>query len=149
MSLQRDALDTVMTWQRAAGSLEVCALCAVDRFGEQHLLRLTNHAGVIGSFEVSRVEEQIARSVAAEKGWKIVAFVHSHPHHAPDMSSRDTRTFERDTLPWIIIATTASYPAQRTFIRDIARISDGLAIDCSSTGQDDVDKPFLKPAAGE
>lgn len=125
LSLQRDALDTVMAWQRAAGPLEVCALCAVDRFGVQHLFRLTNHAGMIGSFEVSRVEEHIARSVAAEKGWEIVAFVHSHPHHAPDMSPRDARTFERDTLPWIIVATTVSYPAQRTYIRGITRISMG------------------------
>jgi proteasome lid subunit RPN8/RPN11 len=105
-----------MAWQRAAGSIEVCALCAVDHFGAQHLLRLTNHAGLIGSFEVSRTEEQIARTVAAEQGWKIVAFVHTHPQYAPEMSPRDARTFKRDTLPWIIIATQASDPAQRTYI---------------------------------
>jgi proteasome lid subunit RPN8/RPN11 len=62
------------------------------------------------------------RAAAAQRGWQIVAFLHTHPHHAPDMSPRDLRCFESDTLPWIIIGTPVSDPAQRTYIHGSAPI---------------------------
>lgn len=57
------------------------------------------------------------RLAAAQRGWQIVAFLHTHPHHAPAMSQRDARAFERDTLPWIIVGTPTTSPQQRGYAR--------------------------------
>jgi proteasome lid subunit RPN8/RPN11 len=116
LCLNVSALATVVAWQRASGSSEVCGLCAVDEFGAQRVLRLTNHAGLADAFEVSRSEEQVVRAATTQRGWKIVAFLHTHPHHGPEMSPRDGRCFERDTLPWIIIGTPTSIPCQRSYL---------------------------------
>lgn len=115
LCLDGDALTTVVAWQRAAGSQEVCGLCAVDEFGGQRVIRLTNRAGLAGAFEVSRSEEQVVRAAAAQRGWEVVAFLHTHPHHAPEMSPSDARCFQRDTLPWVIIGTPTAGPRQRTY----------------------------------
>ena len=66
--LDDDALDTVIRLQRAAGHLEICALVAVDQFGGQHILRLANHSGLPGAFEVSRSEDEAMRAAAADRG---------------------------------------------------------------------------------
>jgi len=63
------------------------------------------------------------RAAAKQRGWQIIAFLHTHPNHAPDMSSRDARCFERDTLPWIIIGTPTSNPCQRTYVSDRAYLN--------------------------
>jgi proteasome lid subunit RPN8/RPN11 len=110
-------LVTVLAWQRAAGPQEVCALCAIDESGRQRVLRLTNSAGLADAFEVTRSEEQIAAAAAEQRGWTIVAFVHTHPHDPPEMSPRDLRSFERDTLPWIIVGTSTRFPRQRSYTR--------------------------------
>lgn len=117
LSLTPDALLDVLAWQRAAGPQEVCGLCAVDESGRQRMLRLTNASDLPAAFEVTRAEEQIVCAAAAQRGWTIVAFVHTHPHHPPDMSPRDARCFARDTLPWIIVETSTRLPCQRTFSR--------------------------------
>lgn len=115
--LTLDSLRRLVAWQRAAGPQEVCGLCAIDESGQQRVLRLTNSAGVADAFEVTRSEEQIVSAAAAQRGWTILAFVHTHPHHPPEMSPRDTRYFDRDTLPWIIVATSTRVPRQHTFNR--------------------------------
>jgi proteasome lid subunit RPN8/RPN11 len=115
--LDGEALARVAAWQREAGSREVCGFCAVDCLGELRLLRLTNQAGLPGAFEISYSEEAVVRVAAAQRGWEIVAFLHTHPHHAPEMSQRDARAFERDTLPWIIVGTPATSPQQRSYAR--------------------------------
>ena len=117
LCLAGDALAAVITWQRAAGSREVCGLCAVDQVGELRVLALTNHASLPGDFEVSRSEEDVVRAAAARRGWKIVAFLHTHPHHSPEMSPRDARCFALDTLPWIIVGTPTAAPQQRAYAR--------------------------------
>ena len=117
LRLDGDALSTVLAWQSAAGSQEVCGLCAVDEFGRQRLLQLTNHAGLADAFEVSQSEDEIVRAAAAQRGWKIVAFLHTHPHHGPEMSPRDGCAFDRDTLPWIIVGTSTTLPRQRAYAR--------------------------------
>jgi proteasome lid subunit RPN8/RPN11 len=116
LGLAEDTFATFCEWQRAAAPIEVCALCAVDAHGRQHLIRLTNHAGLAGAFEVSRAEERVARAAAVERGWRIVAFVHAHPDHGPEMSVRDAISFDRDTLPWIIVGGAASGPRQQTYL---------------------------------
>ncbi|MFS8087121.1 MAG: Mov34/MPN/PAD-1 family protein [Acidobacteriota bacterium] len=116
LSLDGNCLETVVAWQRAAGILEVCGYCAVDAFGKHHLIQLTNHAGRPDAFEISPLEEETAQLAARQRGWQIVAFLHTHPSHSPDMSSRDALCFERDTLPWIIIGTPTSDPCQRTYV---------------------------------
>ena len=73
LSLDQDVLATVAAWQRAAGSLEVCGLFAVDGFGGQRVMRLTNHAGLPGAFETSRSEEQTAARRSGTMGLEIVA----------------------------------------------------------------------------
>lgn len=113
--LNHAALSQVVVWQRAAGSAEVCAFCAIDKFGEQHLLRLANHAGEPDAFEISHSEVEVARDAAGQRGWKIVAFVHTHPQHPPELSPRDARSFARDTVAWIIVGTPTSSPCQRTY----------------------------------
>lgn len=115
--LDRKALDTIARWQREAGPLEVCSLLAVDRVGAQHLVRLRNHAGLPGAFELSSADLDIAHAAAAERGWAVAAFVHTHPHHPPEMSARDSRAFASGTLPWIIVGTPLSGGVQRTFVR--------------------------------
>ena len=115
LSLNEGALQTVAEWQRGATSLEVCCFLAVDECGSQRLLRLTNHAALTNEFEVSQSEAEVVRTAAQQREWKILAFVHTHPHDAPDMSARDVGCFERDTLPWIIIGTPLSAPHQRTY----------------------------------
>jgi proteasome lid subunit RPN8/RPN11 len=115
--LDSDALAMVATWQRAAGPREVCGLCAVDAQGVQHVLPLTNHAGLAGEFEVCRSEEEVVRAAAAQRGWTIVAFLHTHPQDEPEMSPRDASTFERDKLPWIIVGTPTVVPRQRGYSR--------------------------------
>jgi proteasome lid subunit RPN8/RPN11 len=117
LRLGAEALSAVVGWQRKAGSKEVCGLCAVDQSGEQRMLLLANHAGLANEFEVSRSEEEVARAAARERGWEIVAFVHTHPDHAPKMSAHDTRCFERDTFPWIIVGTPLSGPSQCVYSR--------------------------------
>lgn len=119
ISLDGEALDTVIAWQQSAGAREVCAFCAVDSFGEQHLLQLTNHAGLPDAFEISTADESIAKTVASQRDWRIIAFVHTHPSDPPDMSARDTRWFARDTLPWIIVGTPTTNPSQRTFVQTV------------------------------
>jgi proteasome lid subunit RPN8/RPN11 len=115
--LDGEALAWVAAWQREAGSREVCGLCAVDGLGELRLLPLTNQAGLPGAFEISRSEEAVVRVAAAQRGWEIVAFLHTHPHHAPEMSQRDAIAFERDTVPWIIVGTPTTSPQQRSYAR--------------------------------
>lgn len=115
IALESNSLATVIAWQRTAGSAEVCCFCAVDQFGVQHLMHLTNDAGLPDAFEISLSEVEVARMAANERGWEIVAFVHTHPTDPPDMSSRDARCFLRDTVPWIIIGTPTSTPSQRTY----------------------------------
>jgi proteasome lid subunit RPN8/RPN11 len=115
------ALDTVIAWQRSAGAREVCGLCAVDQHDEQHVLVLTNHGGLRDQFAVSRSEEEVVRRAAAQRGWEIVAFVHTHPRDTPEMSPRDARGFERDTLPWIIVGTPTVFPRQRAYGRPPVR----------------------------
>lgn len=117
ITLSAEALATVLDWQRVAGSLEVCGLLAVDGSGRQQMLLLTNHAGLTGAFEVSRSESRLVRAAAAQRGWGIVAFVHTHPYHPPALSARDAQCFERDDLPWIIVGNAASDPVQRTYAR--------------------------------
>ena len=119
LRLDLHAMDTVIAWQRSEGAREVCAFCAVDSFGKQHLLRLTNHAGLPDAFEISFVEEDVAKSAASQRDWRIIAFVHTHPSDPPDMSARDTRWFARDTLPWIIVGTPITNPSQRTFVQNV------------------------------
>lgn len=120
LCLEEDALAMVVGWQRTAGAHEVCALCAVDELGGQRILRLTNHAALAGSFEVSRSEEEVMRAAATQRGWEIVAFLHTHPHHTPEMSPHDARCFRRDTLPWIIVGTPMAVPCQRAYARPAA-----------------------------
>jgi proteasome lid subunit RPN8/RPN11 len=120
LRLDPHSLETVIGWQRIAGAREVCAFCAVDSSGKQHLLQLTNHAGLPDAFAVSSTEESIAKSVASQRDWTIIAFVHTHPSDLPDMSARDTRWFARDTLPWIIVGTPITNPSQRTFLQNAA-----------------------------
>jgi proteasome lid subunit RPN8/RPN11 len=117
LSLDDDSLEKVCAWQRDSGPLEVCGFCAVDRLGRQHVLRLTNHAAEPDAFETSRSEERAALAAADERGWKIVAFLHTHPEDGADMSPRDALCFERDTLPWIIVGTPTSTPCQRAYLR--------------------------------
>ena len=117
LCLEPDALATVVAWQRAAGSQEVCGLAAVDELCRQRVIRLTNHAGLADAFEVSRSEEEVMRAAAAQRGWEIIAFLHTHPHHAPEMSPRDAWCFARDTLPWIIVGTPLTLPNQRAYAR--------------------------------
>lgn len=118
-----NALATIVAWQRAAGQREICGLCAIDGRGVQRVLPLTNHAGLFGEFEVSRSEEAVVRSAAAQRDWEVVAFVHTHPHHAPEMSPRDARCFERDALPWVIVGTLTAHPYQRVYGRPVGRVS--------------------------
>ena len=119
ISLDREALETITAWQRSTGLGEVCAFCAVDQYGKQHLLRLRNHAGLPDAFETSSTEESIAKSFAHQRGWTIAAFVHTHPSDPPDLSPRDSRWFERDKLPWIIVGTPTTKPSQRTFVQTL------------------------------
>lgn len=121
LALNDAALSQVVGWQRAAGSSEVCAFCAIDQFGEQHLLRLANHAGEPDAFEISNSEVDVARNAARQRGWEIVAFVHTHPQHAPELSPRDARSFARDTVAWIIVGTPTSSARQRTYLPRVAR----------------------------
>jgi len=114
-SLDADSLRQVIEWQLLAGSSEVCGFCAVDQFGNQHLLRLANHAGEPDGFEISNSEVEVARDAASQRGWKIVAFVHTHPQHTAELSPRDARSFVRDTVAWIIVGTPTSRPHQRTY----------------------------------
>ena len=120
ISLDCETLDTVIAWQQSAGAREVCAFCAVDSFGKQHLLQLTNHAGLPDAFEISSAEESVAKSAASQRDWRIIAFVHTHPSDPPDLSARDTCWFVRDTLPWIIVGTPITNPSQRTFVQNAA-----------------------------
>jgi len=122
LRLNPASLALVVAWQRAAGSHEVCALCAVDHAGRQRLLQLTNHAELTGAFEVSRSDSDAVRAAATRLGLKIVAFVHTHPHHGPDMSPRDAQSFDRDTLPWIIVGDVATLPRQRAYARPLADV---------------------------
>jgi proteasome lid subunit RPN8/RPN11 len=115
LSLDGEALALVATWQHAAGSREVCGLCAVDCLGKLRLLLLTNHAGLPGAFEISPSEEAVVRAAAAQRGWAIAAFLHTHPHHGPAMSHDDARAFERDRLPWIIVGTPTTSPQQQSY----------------------------------
>jgi proteasome lid subunit RPN8/RPN11 len=115
--LNLETLNKIVAWQRAAGSLEVCGMLAVDNSGQQQLIQLTNHAGSPDAFEISRSDEALAWKAATHCGWEILAFIHTHPHHSPDMSPRDKRSFDRDKLPWIIIGTPTSDPTQRTYFR--------------------------------
>ena len=119
ISLDNEALDTVIAWQQSAGTREVCAFCAVDSCGKQHLLQLTNHAGLPDAFEISSADESIAKSAARQRDWTIIAFVHTHPNDPPDLSTSDTRWFARDTLPWIIVGTPTTHPSQRTFVQTV------------------------------
>lgn len=120
ISLDNDALKKVIDWQQSAGTREVCAFCAVDSSGKQHLLQLRNHAGLPDAFEISSGEESVAKSAASQRDWKIIAFVHTHPSDSPDMSARDARWFARDTLPWIIVGTPVTNPSQRTFVQNLS-----------------------------
>ncbi len=117
--LDDDAVSTVLKWQRIAGVQEVCALCAVDELGRQRLLQLTNHSVLADAIEVCRSEEELVRAAARQRGWKIFAFLHTHPRHAPEMSSRDALAFDRDTLPWIIVATSPPL-RQRAYPRPVS-----------------------------
>jgi proteasome lid subunit RPN8/RPN11 len=119
LRLKPDALATVVAWQRAAGFEEVCGLAAIDELCRQRVIRLTNHSGLADAFEVSRSEEEVMRVAAAQRGWEIVAFLHTHPRHGPEMSVRDASSFARDTLPWIIIGTPVTSPDQRAYARPI------------------------------
>jgi proteasome lid subunit RPN8/RPN11 len=116
-SLDPEALETVVSWQKAAGAFEVCGFCVVDECGTQRALQLANRAGSIGEFEISRAEEEVLRAAITERRWRLVAFLHTHPDDAPDMSSRDRRCFEADTLPWIIVGTPLTNPCARTFMQ--------------------------------
>jgi proteasome lid subunit RPN8/RPN11 len=109
--LDEKALAQVAAWQHEAGSREVCGLCAVDSLGELHLLPLTNQAGLPSAFEISCSEEAVVRAAAAQLGWEIVAFLHTHPLHAPAMSHSDARAFER------IVGTPTTSPQQRGYAR--------------------------------
>ena len=117
LRLNQASLALVVSWQRAAGSREVCGLCAVDYAGRQRLLQLTNYAELTGAFEVSRSDSDAVRAAAARLGLKIVAFVHTHPYHGPDMSPRDAQSFNCDTLPWIIVGDVVTLPRQRAYAR--------------------------------
>ena len=68
----------------------------------------------------NRLSLQLVWAAAAERGWKIVAFVHTHPQYGPEMSPRDLRCFERDSLPWIIIGTPTMVLRQRTYVSGTA-----------------------------
>jgi proteasome lid subunit RPN8/RPN11 len=119
ISLDGETLETIIAWQRSAGAREICAFCVLDSFGKQHLLQLTNHAGLPDAFEISSAEETVAKSVASQRDWTIIAFVHTHPSDPPDLSPRDERWFVRDTLPWIIVGAPTTNPSQRTFVQTI------------------------------
>jgi proteasome lid subunit RPN8/RPN11 len=118
--LDQSALETVIAWQRAAGLMEVCGFCAIDDGGRQHLMRLTNNAGLPDAFEISRSEELVVRKAAEQRGWEIVAFLHTHPDDSPAMSARDAQCFARESLPWIIIGTPTGQPSQRTYLPALA-----------------------------
>lgn len=117
--LDDQTLRVVIEWQRMTGDAEVCGFCALDAQGEQHLIRVTNNDVLPGAFAVSSSEDNVARLAAAERGWKIVAFWHTHPDDSPEMSARDARSFAHDNVPWIIIGTPTTDPQQRTYILGI------------------------------
>ncbi len=119
--LDDQTLRLVIEWQRLTGDAEVCGFCAVDAQGKQHLIRVTNNHIVPDAFAVSSSEDNVARLATAERGWKIVAFWHTHPDDSPEMSARDARSFAKDNMPWIIIGTPTTDPQQRTYHLDIER----------------------------
>jgi proteasome lid subunit RPN8/RPN11 len=113
--LDKRALKLVAGWQQAAGSHEVCGLCALDELGILQLIRLRNHASLGNQFEVAAADDELARGAAEERGWKITAFFHTHPHDGPEMTELDMRSFAKDTLPWIIVGTPIREPRQRLY----------------------------------
>ena len=115
--LNDDVLQRIVEWQRHDASREVCGLLALDERGDQHILRLTNNAPLADEFEIYQSEEDVAYAAAQQRHWTVVAFIHTHPHHGPEMSARDARCFARDTLPWIIVGAPWSGPQQRAYSR--------------------------------
>jgi proteasome lid subunit RPN8/RPN11 len=116
------AMDVIDQLQRTAGLREVCAFCVVDANGMQRIVSVANNSGSIGEFEISRSEDEAVSLAVAERGWQIVAFLHTHPEGVADMSPRDAQCFMRDSLPWIIVATLGGRLSQRTYRCSLARL---------------------------
>jgi proteasome lid subunit RPN8/RPN11 len=115
LALEGLALTAVVECQRAAGQREICGLCAVDLGGRQHFLALTNRAFDPDRFEILAADEAVSRSIAEQRGWRILAFVHTHLGFGPEMSEHDMRAFRRDSLPWIIVTVEGVHTRQRTY----------------------------------
>ena len=127
-------------WQRAAGSLEVCGLFAVDGFGGR--ARHAPHQPCRSTWRLWRPRDRRSRpprAAAAQWGWELCrVLLHTHPHHAPDMSLRDRcEALNATRCHRIIIGTPTSDPVQRTYIRGTALFRDGLEPEWSTTEYDD------------
>jgi proteasome lid subunit RPN8/RPN11 len=114
-TLEPEAIDAVIACQHSVGRQEICGLCAVDAAGTQHFIALTNHSFDPHRFETSASDEALVGRVLRQRGWSVLAFVHTHLWADPEMSDPDAWSFAHDSLPWVIVMIRGGRVEQRTF----------------------------------